>query len=356
MQNLSESSKIKPTNKRLGSSESMSAEYDLTIIGGGPVGMFAAFYAGMRNARVQLLESLPTLGGQVQALYPEKMIHDVAGYPAIKATDLVSQLASQMKQFPIDVALSSAVVNVSGAMGDFTVTTVNGTVSHTKAIIVATGSGAFEPRRLAVDNAGDFEGSQLFYHIPSLDKFKDQTVLVAGGGDSAIDMALMLEKVAKKVYIMHRRNQFRGMEHSVDLLKASSVEIKTPFLIKALAETPSGQLNLSMKEVRGTAEETLAVDDLIVNYGFIADNKVIRNWDVVPTMTNHLFDVDTEMNTDVPGITAIGDTVTYPGKLGLIASGFGEAPNAVNQLMMRLYPERRSPLHSTTLFEKNAHH
>ncbi|MCG0731958.1 thioredoxin reductase (NADPH) [Lactiplantibacillus plantarum] len=330
----------------------MSAEYDLTIIGGGPVGMFAAFYAGMRNARVQLLESLPELGGQVQALYPEKIIHDVAGYPAIKGRELVAQLEKQLTQFPIDIQLASPVTDVTGAMGDFTITTASGQQSHSKAIIVATGSGAFEPRRLAVDDAAEFENKQLFYHIPSVKQFADRTVLVAGGGDSAIDMALMLEPVAKHVYIMHRRDRFRGMEHNVDLLKASSVEIKTPFLIKQLAETATGQLQLTMKEVRGTTEETLAVDDLIVNYGFIADNKVIRNWHVTPTMAHRLITVDTEMNTDVSGIAAIGDTVTYAGKLGLIASGFGEAPNAVNQLMMTLYPERRSPLHSTTVFEK----
>lgn len=330
----------------------MNSEYDLTIIGGGPVGMFAAFYAGMRNSRVQLLESLPELGGQVQALYPEKMIHDIAGYPGIRGRELVAKLRDQMKAFPIDVHVNSAVKNVTGSIGDFQITTVDGQTSHTKAIIVATGSGAFEPRRLAVDNAADFENKQLFYHIPSVEQFKDQTVLVAGGGDSAIDMALMLEPVAKQVYIMHRRDQFRGMEHSVDLLKASSVIIKTPYLIKELAELDNGQLNLTMKEVRGTAEEQLAVDSLVVNYGFIADNKVIRNWSVTPTMDHRLITVDTQMNTDVPGIAAIGDTVAYPGKLALIASGFGEAPNAVNQLMMRLYPERRSPLHSTTLFEK----
>jgi len=332
----------------------MSTEYDLTIIGGGPVGMFAAFYAGMRNARVQLLESLPELGGQVQALYPEKMIHDVAGYPAIKGRDLVVQLKAQLAQFPIDIRLNSAVTDVTGAMGDFTITTVDGQQSHTKAIIVATGSGAFEPRRLAVDNATDFENQELFYHIPDMEQFKDKSVLVAGGGDSAIDMALMLEKVAKTVYIMHRRDRFRGMEHNVDLLKASSVQIKTPFLIKEMVKTANDQVQLTMKEVRGTAEEQLTVDKLIVNYGFIADNKVISNWQVTPTMEHRLINVDTQMNTDIPGIAAIGDTVAYPGKLGLIASGFGEAPNAVNQLMMTIYPERRSPLHSTTLFEKNS--
>ncbi|ETY73585.1 NAD(P)/FAD-dependent oxidoreductase [Lactiplantibacillus fabifermentans] len=333
----------------------MSTEYDLTIIGGGPVGMFAAFYAGMRNAHVQLLESLPELGGQVQALYPEKIIHDIAGYPAIRARDLVQQLAQQMQQFPIDIRLKCAVTDVTGEMGDFTITTVDGQTTKSKAIIVATGSGAFEPRKLAVDGAEQFEDRQLFYHIPSVEQFKDQTVLVAGGGDSAIDMALMLEPVAKQVYIMHRRDQFRGMEHSVDLLKASSVKIKTPFLIKELAELENGQLDLTMNEVRGDAVEHLAVDALVVNYGFIADNKVIRNWHVTPDMAHRLITVDTEMNTNIPGIAAIGDTVVYPGKLGLIASGFGEAPNAVNQLMMQLYPERRSPLHSTTLFEKRAH-
>ena len=145
------------------------------------------------------------------------MIHDVAGYPAIKGRELVAQLAKQLDQFPIDVRLACPVTDVTGAMGDFTVTTANGEQSHTKAIIVATGSGAFEPRRLAVDNAATFENKQLFYHIPSVDQFKDQTVLVAGGGDSAIDMALMLEPVAKQVYIMHRRDRFRGMEHNVYL-------------------------------------------------------------------------------------------------------------------------------------------
>ncbi|MFC6182224.1 NAD(P)/FAD-dependent oxidoreductase [Lactiplantibacillus daowaiensis] len=333
----------------------MDTEYDLTIIGGGPVGMFAAFYAGMRNAKVQLLESLPELGGQVQALYPEKMIHDIAGYPAIKGRELVKQLTAQLQEFPIDIHTKSAVSDVTGKMGDFTITTVNGDVSHSKAIIVATGTGAFEPRKLAVEGADRFEDQQLFYHIPSLDAFRDHTVLVAGGGDSAIDMALMLEPVAKQVYIMHRRNRFRGMEHSVDLLEASSVTIKTPFLIKALHRLDNGQLDLMMKEVRGDAEEHLAVDDLVVNYGFIADNKALQAWQVTPEMAHQLITVNTEMNTDVPGMAAIGDAITFPGKLGLIASGFGEAPNAVNQLMMQLYPERRSPLHSTTLFEKRAH-
>ncbi|VDG18972.1 NAD(P)/FAD-dependent oxidoreductase [Lactiplantibacillus mudanjiangensis] len=333
----------------------METEYDLTIIGGGPVGMFAAFYAGMRNAKVQLLESLPELGGQVQALYPEKMIHDIAGYPAIKGRELVKQLATQMQTFPIDVHTKSAVTNVTGEMGDFTITTVDGRVSHSKAIIVATGTGAFEPRKLAVPGAEQFEDQQLFYHIPSLADFKDRTVLVAGGGDSAIDMALMLEPVAKQVTIMHRRNQFRAMEHSVDLLKASSVTVKTPFLIKTIERLDNGQLDLMMKEVRGDAEEHVAVDDLVVNYGFIADNKALQAWQVTPSMAHHLITVNSEMNTDVPGIAAIGDAVTFTGKLGLIASGFGEAPNAVNQLMMQLYPERRSPLHSTTLFEKRTH-
>ncbi|AVK63491.1 ferredoxin--NADP(+) reductase [Lactobacillus sp. CBA3606] len=333
----------------------MTAKYDLTIIGGGPVGMFAAFYAGMRNARVQLLESLPELGGQVQALYPEKMIHDIAGYPAIRGRELVQQLATQMQQFPIAVQLNSAVTNITGQLGDFTITTKTGAVSHSQAVIVATGSGAFQPRKLAVDNAAQFEGQQLFYHLPSRDQFQNQTVLVAGGGDSAIDMALMLAPVAKQVYIMHRRDQFRGMEHNVDLLKASPVQIKTPFLIKALTPLANGQVQLTMKEVRGTAAETLAVDKLVVNYGFIADNKLLQAWQVTPTLAHRLITVDTQMNTDVPGMAAIGDIVTYAGKLGLIASGFGEAPNAVNQLMMQLYPERRSPLHSTTLFEKRAH-
>lgn len=173
------------------------ATYDITIIGGGPAGMFAGFYAGLRNAKVQLIESLTELGGQASALYPEKTILDVAGYPMIKARNLVEQLEEQLKTVETDVKLNQTVNDIKKTTNGYQLIT-NQETTFTKAIIIATGVGAFNPRKLAVENSADFEGQHLFYSVKNLNQFKDQTILVAGGGDSAIDEALLLEQVAKK--------------------------------------------------------------------------------------------------------------------------------------------------------------
>lgn len=329
----------------MASSEKM---YDITIIGGGPAGMFAGFYAGLRNAKTQIIESLSELGGQVSALYPEKIILDVAGYPKIKARDLVEQLESQLKTVETAVKLNQTVENVQKIDGGYRITT-NQETTLTKGVIIATGVGAFNPRKLAVDNSDEFEGRQLFYSVKNLAQFKDQTVLVAGGGDSAIDEVLLLESVAKKVYLLHRRDKFRAMEHSVDRLQASSIEPVTPYLIKQLQATGDDRVMITAKKMKSDETKTLTVDKIVVNYGFIAQDEALNAWEAHPAVNRGKISVKSAGKTELANVLAIGDVSEYPGKEPLIATAFGEAPVAVNTMMQSLYPNRRGPLHSTSM-------
>jgi thioredoxin reductase (NADPH) len=176
---------------------------------------------------------------------------------------------------------------------------------------------------------------------------RDLDVAIAGGGDSAIDWALALAPIAKSVHLIHRRNQFRGLESSVEKLKASPVVRHTPYLIDAV-NAAEGRIDVALKEVRGDQQATLNVDKLLVNYGFVSENKQLRQWGIA--LEHNAITVDSKMATSIPGIYAIGDAITYPGKLKLIASGFGEAPIAVNEALTYLYPDRRQATHSTQLY------
>lgn len=329
----------------------MDKQYDLTIIGGGPAGIFAGFYAGLREASAQLIESLPVLGGQVSALYPEKRILDVAGIPNIQAQHLIDQQVEQFKQFPIDVKTEQTVTNIEKTADGFTVTTPS-EVTHSKNVLIAVGNGSFAPRPLVIDNVKEFEGKSLFYAVTDLAHFKGHRVLIAGGGDSALDEALMLEPVAKSVYLVHRRNEFRALEHTVAQVKASTVDVQTPYMIKAIEKTDNGML-VTVKKMRSDDEtETFEVDDVIVSYGFTSDHKTVDGWDIDLETDHRLFKVNTQMETSVPGIYAIGDSVTYPGKQALIATAYGEAPIAVNSIMAKLYPDRRGPMHSSSIIKQ----
>ncbi|WP_283679446.1 NAD(P)/FAD-dependent oxidoreductase [Lentilactobacillus sp. Marseille-Q4993] len=325
----------------------MTEPYDITVIGGGPAGIFAGFYAGLRNAKTQIIESLSELGGQVTALYPEKTILDVGGYPQIKGRDLVNQLEEQLKTVDTEVKLNTTVTNVERTDEGFKITTDKGT-SETKGIIIATGVGAFNPRKLAVDNSEEFEGKNLFYSVKNLAHFKGRDVLVAGGGDSAIDEALLLEPVAHQVYLLHRREKFRAMEHSVDLLDQSSIELVTPYLIKELA-AKGDQVEISAKKMKTDDEKKMVVDDIVVNYGFIAQDDALSGWGVHPDGSRGKITANTSGITSEKNVFAIGDVSDYDDKQPLIATGFGEAPLAVNPLMKSIYPDRRGPVHSTSL-------
>jgi ferredoxin/flavodoxin---NADP+ reductase len=323
--------------------------YDITIIGGGPTGLFTAFYGGMRKASVKIIESLPQLGGQLSTLYPEKYIYDVAGFPKVKAQDLVNNLKEQMAQFEPTICLEQAVENLEKqADGVFKLTT-DQEVHYSKTIIITAGNGAFQPRRLELEGSSTYEGKNLHYFIDDMQYFAGKKVVICGGGDSAVDWALMLEPIAEKVTLVHRRDKFRAHEHSVDELHKSSVEIKTPFVPVEVIGDDEKVKQLVLEEVRGETKEALDLDELIVNFGFVSSLGPIKDWGL--EIQKNSIVVNSKMETNVPGIYAAGDISTYEGKVKLIASGFGEAPTAVNNAKAYMDPKARvQPLHSTSLF------
>ncbi|EKK21104.1 Thioredoxin reductase [Fructilactobacillus florum 2F] len=326
--------------------------YDITIVGGGPVGMFAGFYAGLRNAKVQILESLPEPGGQVQALYPEKKILDVAGFAGVAGAQLINNLKAQLATVPaVEFQANTKVINITRADDNFVITTNQGT-SRSKAILLAAGNGSFKPRELRATNAEKYTNQYLFYSLPDLQQVAGQTVMVAGGGDSAVDMALTLQQTAREVILVHRRTEFRGLEHQVEQLQQSSIKLLTPYLIQELMETDAHQLLVQMKQVGGSEQQQATVDRLVVNYGFITNNRELAQWDVQPETEHGKVKVTQELETSEKGIYAVGDQALYPGKDTLIATGFGEVPLAVNAIMNRLYPDRCLPIHSTALPKK----
>lgn len=333
----------------------MEQTYDVTIVGGGPAGMFAAFYAGLHELKAQLIESLPQLGGQVAALYPEKQIWDVAGEAGVQGRELIADLKKQMAIAPVDQFLGEQVTNVVKlADGTFKIESAQRT-SYSKAVVIALGNGAFSPRRLALDGADQLEGRQVRYFVSDQSDFADQRVAVLGGGDSAIDMALMLEPIAKEVHLIHRRDAFRALAHTVSQLKKSQVQVETPYLPKELQVNEDDSIDLTLKKMRSDEEKHLAVDKILVNYGFTSNNAALNEWELPLASERGLIKVDSKMETSVPGVYAIGDGVTYPGKAALIAVGFGEAPIAITALAKALYPQKRMATHSSSMHIDSRH-
>lgn len=324
--------------------------YDITIIGGGPTGLFTAFYGGLRKMSVKIIESLPQLGGQLSALYPEKYIYDVAGFPKVKAIDLVNRLKEQAEMFSPTVCLEQSVKTLEkNDEGIFTLTT-DKEIHHSKAVILTAGNGAFQPRRLEVEHASQYEGKNLHYFVNDLNQFAGQKVAILGGGDSAVDWALMLEPIAEKVTLIHRRDKFRAHEHTVEQLQNSRVDIKTPFVASEIVGDGQAISQLVIEKVKGDAKETIEIDALICNYGFVSSLGPIKEWGL--TIEKNSIVVNSKMETNIPGVYAAGDICTFDGKINLIATGFGEATTAVSSAKMHIDPKARmQPMHSTSLFE-----
>lgn len=323
--------------------------YDITIIGAGPAGLFTAFYGGMRQASVKLIESLPHTGGQLTALYPEKYIYDVAGFPKIRAQELVNNLEKQLDIFDSTICLGQTIETVEKLVdGTFKLTAQNKEVHYSKVIIITAGNGAFEPRRLNINSCEKFEDTNLHYYVKDMSQYKDQHVVILGGGDSAVDWALMLEPIAKKVTLVHRRDEFRAHEHSIEQLKQSSVNILTPYVPTDI-EGDDQIERLVLQETRGENIMKIDVDAVICNYGFISRLGPIANWGL--EIERNSIVVNSKMETTIPGIYAVGDINTFDGKVKLIATGFGEGPTAVNNAMQFIDPKARiQPRHSTSMF------
>jgi thioredoxin reductase len=306
---------------------------DLLIVGAGPVGLFGAYYAGVRLMKTAVTDSLEEPGGQITAMYPEKAIFDVAGFPAIRGRELVEQLVAQAAPFSPDYVLGHQAVGLERGDGKFAVTTSNGLRIETRAIVITGGIGTFTPRPLPAGQ--EYVGRGVVHFVPDPAVYEGQNVIVVGGGDSALDWALMLEPIAKSVTLVHRRAQFRAHPHSVELLKDSSVQILTDAQIHGLA----GDASLTEAHVNVAGEiRELPCDKLVAALGFTANLGPLLEWGIELVGKRHIA-VDTKGATSVPGVYAAGDIVDYDGKVRLIATGFGEVATAVNNAAAYLNPD-----------------
>jgi thioredoxin reductase (NADPH) len=307
-------------------------ETDLLIIGAGPSGLYATYYAGFRGLRVALVDSLPELGGQVTAMYPEKMIFDVAGFPAIKGRDLVAGLVEQAASAHPEYFLDRTATDLTQDDESVTITLDDGTRIRAGAAIITAGIGKFSPRPLP---AGDgWVGRGMEFFVPSFAPYAGKDVVIVGGGDSAFDWAQHLEPLAASVTLVHRRDAFRAHERTVSAVKASRVEIVTNAQVTALR----GDSHLEEVEISvdGQAPQVRPAQALVAALGFIADLGAIQQWGLV-TQKRHVV-VDSAMRTNLPRVFAAGDITDYPGKVRLIAVGFGEAATAVNNAAVAIDP------------------
>lgn len=323
--------------------------YDITIIGGGPAGMFTAFYAGLRQAKVKIIEALPQIGGQPGMLYAEKVIYDVPAMPAITGEDLVKNLNEQLSRFDTTICCGEEAFDLKkNEEGIFEIQTSK-QLHYSKAVIISAGNGAFRPRKLEIDHAEQYENTNLHYFVNNIESFRDKTVAICGGGDSAVDWALTLEPIAKKVILVHRRPQFRAQEHSIQLLSNSSVEIMTPYVPVSINGDGETFQTVTLQEVRKDNTVEIEIDDFLINYGFSSSIGAMKKWGF--EVKGNAIAVNSRMETSIPGVFAVGDVSTYEGKVKLIATGFGEAPTAVNNAIVYINPDTRiQPMHSTSLF------
>jgi ferredoxin/flavodoxin---NADP+ reductase len=324
---------------------------DVAIVGAGPTGLFAAFYAGLRQMSIKLIDSLEILGGQLTTLYPEKYIYDVAGFPKVLSKDLSAGLVEQAMQYNPTVCLGEQVqtLDFDEETKIFSLKTSKD-VHKARSIIVAAGVGAFQAKTLPLSNAKGFEGKGLHYFVKDLGRFKGRRVLIVGGGDSAVDWANMLAPIAGELTLIHRRDGFRAHEDSVTKMRQTCCKIKVFYELKSIG----GNGNLEQAVIfdnRTKAEETLAVDDVLVNIGFQNSLGPIKDWGLA--LEGSAIKVDSMMQTSRPGIFAAGDICTFPGKLKLIATGFGEATIAVNYAKHYLDPSANIfPGHSSNMKEE----
>ncbi len=323
--------------------------YDLTIVGGGPTGLFAAYYSGLRHMRTKIIDSLDQLGGQLTALYPEKLIYDVAGFPGVVARDLVANLVKQGLQYNPTVCLSETVETLESESEPrvYTIKSNKGT-HHTKAVLLSAGVGAFQSKKIPLSEASQWEGRGVHYAVKDKNAFAGKKLLIIGGGDSAIDWALNLHGVAKEITLIHRRNEFRAHEASVKHAISNGTRILTFFEIKSI-ESSDGKLVGAVVEHNKTREcKPLEVDAILVQIGFNSSLGAIRQWPL--KFNGQQIVVDAHMQTNLPGVFSAGDVASYDGKLKLIATGFGEAAIAVNFAKTYLDPNAKAfPGHSSEM-------
>lgn len=324
--------------------------FDLTFIGAGPVALYGMYYAGLRRMKIKTIDMLEEVGGGLMALYPEKYIYDVAGFPKVLAKDLVRQLEEQAFQYPHELCLAERVEQVE-LVGEqlFRLTTNKGR-HYSKTVVICAGLGAYIPKRMDIPNLEELEGRGIYYFCRNLKDFENKRILIVGGGDAAFDYSMMLEPVAKSIVHIHRNDFFGAHEDSVEKVKNSSVDLKFPFWELKRIEGEDWVKRATIVQSRTGEEEAYDVDAIVLNIGFITNLGPIENWGL--KIEKNAIEVDSRMRTNIEGVYAAGDIVTYDGKLKLISTGCGEVAVAVNNAKNYIDPKAKvSPGHSTEKHE-----
>ena len=327
---------------------------DILIIGAGPTGLFAVFEAGLLKLKCHLIDALPQPGGQCSEIYPKKPIYDIPGFPEVLVGDLVNNLMEQIKPFQPGFTLGERADTIEKLEdGTFIVTTNKGTKHHAPVVAIAGGLGSFEPRKPQLEHLRKFEDKGIAYIIRDPEIYRDKRVLIAGGGDSALDWSIFLTDVAKEVTLVHRRNEFRGALDSVEkvqeLKNLGKINLITPAEVVAL----EGEESLSAVVVRKHTEEKeelrVEVDQFIPLFGLSPKLGPIADWGLAIEKNAIKVDNTLDYQTNIPGIYAIGDVNTYPGKLKLILCGFHEATLMCQSAYQRIFPDKKYVMKYTTV-------
>jgi thioredoxin reductase (NADPH) len=323
---------------------------DALIIGAGPCGLFAVFELGLLDIKVHVVDILDKIGGQCAELYPEKPIYDIPGIPMVTGQGLTDALMEQIKPFSPTFHLNEMIEKVE-KIGDplFRVTTDGGKVFETKVVIISAGGGSFQPKRPPVPGIEAYEGTSVYYAVRKMETFRDKDILIVGGGDSALDWTLNLHPIAKSVTLLHRRDDFRAAPHSVEQMRALVRDGKMTLALGQVTalEGDSGQLTGAVVKGNDNSTFTVTCNTMLPFFGLTMKLGPIASWGV--QLENNLVPVETSaFETNVPGIFAIGDINTYPGKLKLILSGFHEGALMSQKAHRYIYPDKRLVFQYTT--------
>jgi len=326
-------------------------ETDILIIGAGPVGLFAVFEAGLLGLKCHIIDALAKPGGQCAEIYPKKPIYDIPGMPEVMAGDLIDNLLEQIKPFSPGYTLGERAEKlIKNEDGSFDVVTNMNKVHNAKVIAIAGGLGSFEPRKPPLDSILDYEGKGVEYMVKNPEYFQDKKIVIAGGGDSALDWTIELSKLAKKVTLVHRRNEFRGAVDSVEkvqkLKNSSIIDVITPAEVIKL----NGKDKLESLEINHNDDfKTIETDFFIPLFGLVPKLGGISNWGLDLEKNSIVVNNSLDYQTNVPGVFAIGDINTYPGKLKLILCGFHEATLMCQSAYKIINPNKKNILKYTTV-------
>lgn len=329
---------------------------DICIIGAGPVGLFSVFEAGLLKMRCHLIDTLPQIGGQLSEIYPQKPIYDIPGYPEIKAQELVERLMEQIEPFDPGFTLGERVETLERQEdGSFVVGTNDGTQVHCKVVVIAGGLGCFEPRKPEIKGLTDFEGKGVEYMVKKPENFRNKRVVLAGGGDSALDWTIFLADIAARVTLIHRGDTFRGAPDSAEKVHELASNGKIDLILQSnlLSVSGNGKLNEIAYVGRDQVTKTIETDYLIPLFGLSPKLGPIADWGL--NIDKSAILVNTfDYSTNVERIYAIGDINTYPGKLKLILCGFHEAALMVQSAFKYVYPDQKLSFKYTTVYGVNA--